>query len=121
MASLCQIIWACYQRQIAKAMAILRGLQLVVETGLVSATLESDALSVVNTIELKVVPSAKVGVVVHDILYVLRDSNFTSVNFVPRLANNVAYSLAKLALGHECESVWLEDYPLSVESLVLFL
>ncbi|KAK2634204.1 hypothetical protein Ddye_028996 [Dipteronia dyeriana] len=100
MASLCQNIKACFQPQIAEAMAILRGLRLAIETGLVLASLESDDLSVV-----KVMPSAEVEVVIHDILCVLRNSNVTSVNFVPRLANNDAHSLAKLALDFEGEFV----------------
>ena len=43
MASLCLHIGACLQPQIAKAMAILRGLRLAMKTGLVPTSLESDA------------------------------------------------------------------------------
>ncbi|KAK3218334.1 hypothetical protein Dsin_012304 [Dipteronia sinensis] len=40
-------------------MAILKDLRLVMDTGLVPATLKSDALSTVNAIRLKVVPSTE--------------------------------------------------------------
>jgi hypothetical protein len=58
-------------------------------------------------------------VVLHDIAFFLRNFSFVSVNFVPRVANKVAHSLAKLSLGYVGESVWLEDCPLAVESLVV--
>ncbi|TXG46410.1 hypothetical protein EZV62_028092 [Acer yangbiense] len=87
--------------------------------GLVPAVLESDALSLVNTICLKVVPHTEVGVVVQDILNLLLNVNVASISFVPRIANKVAHGLAEFALDHACVSVWLDDCPLSVESLVL--
>ncbi|TXG48260.1 hypothetical protein EZV62_027554 [Acer yangbiense] len=86
MASLCQIIKASYQPQIIEAMAILKGIWLAVSLGLLPASLELNALTVVNMVE---------G------------------------ANSVAHALSKLALTYEDEYVWLEDCPLSVESLVL--
>ena len=64
-------------------------------------------------------PSFEVGVVVNDILLFLSQYNFVSINFVPRLANNVAHDLAKLALSYMGEFFWLEECPLCVESLVL--
>jgi hypothetical protein len=59
------------------------------------------------------------GVVISDILSVLCEGNVLSVNFVPHGANVVAHGLAKLALSFVSESVWLEDCPIYVESLVL--
>ncbi|TXG65025.1 hypothetical protein EZV62_012019 [Acer yangbiense] len=56
------------------------------------------------------VPFSEVGVVVQDILNLLIKVNGSVVSFVTRLANKVA---------HMSESVWLDDCPLSVESLIL--
>ncbi|KAK2659903.1 hypothetical protein Ddye_006436 [Dipteronia dyeriana] len=109
----------CYRPEIAEAMAILRGLQLALKTGLVSASLESDALTVVNMIGTNTVPGSDVGVIIYDILGVLGDSCFSSITFVPRLANKVAHSLAKPTLVYKGEFVWLRDCPLYLESLVL--
>ncbi|KAK3217805.1 hypothetical protein Dsin_011775 [Dipteronia sinensis] len=105
MASLCQHIGTAYQPQIAETLAILRCLKLAVETGLVPAVVESDALSVVNAITSKMVPNTEVGMVIHDILCILRNSNFISVKLLPRLANKVSHSLARLALGYVGEFV----------------
>ncbi|KAK3213054.1 hypothetical protein Dsin_017760 [Dipteronia sinensis] len=58
MASMCHNIRVCFQPHIAEAMAILRGLHLAIETGLVPASLESDALSVVKAIDSTVSSSA---------------------------------------------------------------
>ena len=65
------------------------------------------------------VPCSEIGVIFHDIKVVLSNSFFHSVIFVPRVANKVAHSLAKLGLCSVGESVWLKDCPLSVENLVL--
>ncbi|KAK1575952.1 hypothetical protein Q3G72_009700 [Acer saccharum] len=65
----------------------MKGIRLAVENGLVFAVLESDALSVVDAIHLKFVPHAK-----------------------------VAHGLARLALDHVGEFVWLDDCSLSMES-----
>ncbi|KAK1562762.1 hypothetical protein Q3G72_016592 [Acer saccharum] len=44
---------------------------------------------------------AEVGVVIHDIRCMIRNSDFISVNFVPRLVNSVAPCLVKIALDFE--------------------
>ncbi|KAK1574906.1 hypothetical protein Q3G72_000924 [Acer saccharum] len=118
MACLCQSVEACCHPQIAEALAIRRGLHFALEAGLVPAMLESDALSVVKMIGSNSVPNADIGVIIHDVFEFLGILCFESINFVPRLANKVAHSLAKLALSHRGEFVWLKDCPLSVEGLV---
>ncbi|KAK3222075.1 hypothetical protein Dsin_009100 [Dipteronia sinensis] len=65
-----------------------------------SAVLESDALNVVNAISAKKVSGTEVGVVIHDILCLLREVIVFLIVYVPRLANKVANYLAKLALEH---------------------
>ncbi|KAK0580643.1 hypothetical protein LWI29_004599 [Acer saccharum] len=93
-------------------------LRLVIIRIILFSLVESDALSVVDLISAKVTPSSDVGIIIHDILNLV-SSWFVSFNFVPRLANRVAHSLAKLALDYEGRSVWIGDCPLVVESLVL--
>ncbi|KAK3229180.1 hypothetical protein Dsin_001061 [Dipteronia sinensis] len=119
MASFCQNIRTYYLPQTAEAMAILEGIHLVVNSGLLPVSLESNALSVVQVISKKEAPSSEVGVVVNDILRLLCQVDIVSVNFVPRLAISVAHGLARLALSHAGQLIWLEDCPLCVESLVL--
>ncbi|KAK1587034.1 hypothetical protein Q3G72_008784 [Acer saccharum] len=112
LASSCRNVKANYQPQIAEALAILDGLRLAVSRNWLHVVMESDALVVVQAIILKASPSSEVGVVVERFFVV-------SFLFVPRLLNKVAHGLAKLALTHDGESLWLEDCPLCVESLVL--
>lgn len=64
MASLCQNFKACYKPQIVEAMAVLKGIWLAANTGLLPASLDSDALSVVNLVNSKEVPAADIGVVI---------------------------------------------------------
>ena len=119
MASLCQRLDGCPQPQIVEAMAMLKGIWLAASSGLVPASLESDALGIVEMVTAKDSPPADVGVVINDILCLLQLVNVSFISFVPRIANSVAHALAKLALQHEGEFIWLEDCPLSVENLVL--
>ena len=74
------------------------------ETGLCPSSLELDALSVVNLINSNVLPGVDIGVVLHDIFLMLKNSFFSSISFVPRIANSVAHNLAKIALDYEGES-----------------
>ncbi|TXG53302.1 hypothetical protein EZV62_022471 [Acer yangbiense] len=54
-----------------------------------------------------------------DILCLLSSVDVSSISFVPRLDNKVAHGLAKISLDHVGHFVWLDDCPLSLESLVL--
>ncbi|TXG60126.1 hypothetical protein EZV62_014699 [Acer yangbiense] len=72
---------ALYQPIIVEAMAILAGLPLALDTGLVPASMDSDALA---------------------------NPCFSSINFVSRLANKVVHGLAKLALDYKGKFVWLK-------------
>ncbi|KAK3185070.1 hypothetical protein Dsin_032356 [Dipteronia sinensis] len=105
--------------KVIEAMALLEAIRLAVNSGLLPATLEYDVLAVVHAVCKKEAPSSKVGVVVNDILCFLRQVNIISVNFVPRLVNSIAHSLAKLDLSHVSEFCWFEDCSLCVESLVI--
>ena len=86
--------------------------------GLVPAVLESDALMVIWDICNNMSLSSDVGLVVDEILNFSRESNMFSFIYVPRLVNRVAHGLAKLALSHLGEFVWVDDCLLCVESLV---
>ncbi|KAK3224784.1 hypothetical protein Dsin_004646 [Dipteronia sinensis] len=99
-ASACYGFKVNYHPQIAEALAIYKGILLTVNTGLLPAMLESDALTVVNVIRSQVLPSADEVVVISDILCAINGTNILSMNFVLRVANMVAHGLAKLALSY---------------------
>ncbi|KAL5750380.1 hypothetical protein ACOSP7_024983 [Xanthoceras sorbifolium] len=108
-----------YSPPIAEALAILRGITLAVETGLLLVCVESDTEFVVNLITSKAAPISEIGVVIEEILLLISMHPVYSVRFIPRLANWVAHWLAKFGLSVVGEFVWLEDCPLCVENLVL--
>ena len=119
LASFCRNVRASYQPQIAEALAILECLRLAINRNFSHIIVESDALVVVQLISQKDPPLSEVGVVVTNILELAEHFTAVSFLFVPRLLNRVAHGIAKLALNHGGESLWLDDCPLAVESLVL--
>ncbi|KAL5804219.1 hypothetical protein ACOSQ3_031019 [Xanthoceras sorbifolium] len=108
-----------YFPPIAEALVILRGITLAVQTGLLPICVELDAEFVVNLIMSKATPISEIGVVIEEILLLISMHPVYSVRFIPRLANRIAHGLAKFGLSAVGEFVWLEDYPLCVENLVL--
>ncbi|KAL5770148.1 hypothetical protein ACOSP7_014302 [Xanthoceras sorbifolium] len=71
MASCAQSLDSCFFPSIVKAMAILRGLRLAIDTSFVLALIESDAKSVVNLILSSFVPLSEIGIVTNEILSLL--------------------------------------------------
>ncbi|KAK3231306.1 hypothetical protein Dsin_003187 [Dipteronia sinensis] len=63
-----QRIVARVSPQVAEALALLRGIQFVVDSGLMPAIVESDAKVVVDMIKLGAAPMADIGVIISDIL-----------------------------------------------------
>ncbi|KAL5772877.1 hypothetical protein ACOSP7_012482 [Xanthoceras sorbifolium] len=104
---------------LAEAIAVLQGIQLAAETGLLPLVVETDALVVVNHIANETPPHSDVGVVIVDILRAIKDFRVQSVKCVPRLANLVGHGLAKLAVSFNKETVWIEYFSSCVENLVL--
>ncbi|KAK3198222.1 hypothetical protein Dsin_021637 [Dipteronia sinensis] len=113
-----QQIEACYSPIVAEATAVLREIILAVKTGLVPFVVETDALGVVNLVKAGCSFSNDIGLVINDILAHLREAPGVSLNFVPRKANYVAHSLAKLALESSELRFWMEECPPCVERYV---
>ncbi|KAK3198140.1 hypothetical protein Dsin_021555 [Dipteronia sinensis] len=119
MGSSAQRIEANFSSQIAEAVAILRGIVFAKDMGLLPAVVESDALGVVNLINTGSSISADVGVVLSDILNIISTGGIELVQYVPRMANMVAHSIARMALSISQDCFWVEECPPSVGSLVL--
>ncbi|KAL5794121.1 hypothetical protein ACOSP7_002715 [Xanthoceras sorbifolium] len=88
-----------YSPPIAEALAILRGITLAVETGLLPVCVESDAEFVVNLITSKATPISEIGVVIEEILLLITMHPVYYVRFISRVANQVALRLAKFGLS----------------------
>ncbi|KAK2649115.1 hypothetical protein Ddye_016604 [Dipteronia dyeriana] len=114
MASSVQSLNARFPPQMAEAMAICRGLQFAVETGLVPCVMESDAQVVINLLNSVVALLSEVRLIIQDIFSFCEKSFSCSFNFVPRNGKMVAHCLAKLGLSSSVDDFWMEKCPLSV-------
>ena len=118
MASSSQKIEATFSPQVVEAVAIYRGLQLAIDIGLTPCKIKSDAEVIVGWINCKNYLCSEIGVVIDDIHLLLEQVRCVSVNFVPRKANQVAHVLAKNGFSFIEDTVWLEEFPPCVSSLV---
>ncbi|KAK0595025.1 hypothetical protein LWI29_002683 [Acer saccharum] len=118
MASSSQRISASFSPQVAEAVAIQRGLQFALDSGLTPCRIDSDAEIVVAWINRAVPLCSDIGIVLMDIQNLLQLNFCLSVNFVPRKANRVAHVLAKNGLSCVEDMFWLEDSPPSIGSLI---
>ena len=98
MATSAQRFVASFTPPVAKASAVLRGLQLAFDASLLPIEIESDALEVVNLVNSECDISAEIGLVVSDIRDLLSQSGNVSISHVSRRVNVVAHSLARMAL-----------------------
>ncbi|KAL5733291.1 hypothetical protein ACOSQ2_032983 [Xanthoceras sorbifolium] len=96
MASCAQGLDSLFSPPIAEALAILHGLNLAIDTGLLPICVESDAEVIL-----------------------VEMGDVESLAFVYWKANQVVHHLTKFGLTFINEFVWLEDCPLCVEPLVL--
>ncbi|KAK3230415.1 hypothetical protein Dsin_002296 [Dipteronia sinensis] len=118
MASSSQRIEASFTPQVAEALAISRGLQLAIDTGLHPCRIASDAKIVVDWINSGEVLCSEIGNVIADISTLLENEHCVSINFVSRKVNQVAHVLAKNGLVCAEDLFWLEEFPSCVGSLV---
>ncbi|KAL5839914.1 hypothetical protein ACOSQ4_012522 [Xanthoceras sorbifolium] len=109
---------ACYSPNIAEAKAILFGMQLAIDSGLLPAVVESDSSSVISLINAKNSIFADISSILADI-FDLRDSYlFIRFIFALRNLNMVAHQLAKMALVKDVDFVLLEEVSSSLCFLV---
>ncbi|KAL5818672.1 hypothetical protein ACOSQ4_022514 [Xanthoceras sorbifolium] len=95
------------------------GLILAKEAGLWPLQVESGCQSVVNNILAKCIPHSEIGLVFEDILALLDGCLVESLSFVSRFANKGAHFLAQLGYTIFGFSIWLEEIPLSISSIIL--
>ena len=100
-------------------MAILKGLQLAFDTGLVPLDLVSDAAVVVGMVNDMKDHDAEIGLVIAAIRRMMVRLPSCVLKFAPRATNFVAHTLAKKALCSSQDYVWLEDFPPYIHRLLL--
>ncbi|KAL5823919.1 hypothetical protein ACOSQ4_021819 [Xanthoceras sorbifolium] len=99
LAASAQKLAAGYSVIIDEALVVLMGLQFALDSGLHPAILETDSLDVATVINNPSVYSFKVGLVIFDIVDLLGCCPGSKVLYVPRSANKVAHTVARLALS----------------------
>ncbi|KAL5787999.1 hypothetical protein ACOSP7_004948 [Xanthoceras sorbifolium] len=102
--------------QCAQAEAMCFRLSIALEAGFSPILLESDALSVVNLVISKSPSYSEIGLFILDILNLLEYSSVCGVSYSHRCTNMVDHSLAKLVFSFSSETIWVADFPPSVEN-----
>ncbi|KAK2652478.1 hypothetical protein Ddye_012363 [Dipteronia dyeriana] len=80
---------------LSEALAILRGPGFAIDSGLWPCVVESDSQTVVSMINSGSAPLSDIGLIIEDILDLLKGPLICSVNFISRKANLAAHCLAK--------------------------
>ncbi|KAK9195573.1 hypothetical protein WN943_003696 [Citrus x changshan-huyou] len=95
--------------EFVEALALQKGLRLTSDIGLTPAIIKSDSLNVVNLIGNKIASKYEVEWVISEKQEALTSSHsIVKVLFAPQTCNEAAHHLAKLALCHPIEQVWIE-------------
>ncbi|KAH7571631.1 hypothetical protein JRO89_XS04G0105300 [Xanthoceras sorbifolium] len=102
-----------------EALAVLRGVEMALESGITSFMVESDSATTVNLVRSRSVILSEVGLYIEDIISKFDNVSFVDINFIPRTANSVAHGLAKFALQVSGNLVWMENVMSSIALLVL--
>ncbi|KAK3205423.1 hypothetical protein Dsin_019469 [Dipteronia sinensis] len=118
MGSAAQRLVVSFLPPLAEAVAILRGIEFVIELGTL-LVVESDARGMVNLINSGRPNLVEIGLVCNDIASRIQEGLVTWVQFVPRKENNVNHYLAKMALSIDYDLFLVESVPDYVERCIL--
>ncbi|KAL5842967.1 hypothetical protein ACOSQ3_013570 [Xanthoceras sorbifolium] len=97
---------SCDDVKVAKARAILIGIQLAYERGLLPLLVESDVLNVTRLCNGELLSRSDVENIVFDIQVLLKSCNIHSVSFISRLGNCVAHGITKRAFNLVVPCLW---------------
>ncbi|KAH7568401.1 hypothetical protein JRO89_XS07G0291900 [Xanthoceras sorbifolium] len=111
-------LWAV-QVELAEAIAVLEGIQLVLRSGFSLAIVASNALGVVELCNGFSVSRCGVANIVLDIQLLLSQNSFISVVFSPKNSNRAAHGVARWALDASFSSCWSVAFPNWLCKLVL--
>jgi hypothetical protein len=80
---------------------------------------ERDSLTVVSALKKEEPCWTRFGQLVNDSKLLLPDFDLISVRHCCRTANGAGHTLAKFALSHRVNCVWLEESPPPIRSVIL--
>ncbi|XP_042973040.1 uncharacterized protein LOC122304840 [Carya illinoinensis] len=119
LAYLCSKLSIVVKAVVVEAYALRRAMFSYLELGLQKVMLEGDSQVVVKDTNDNVDIWADYVVIIEDTRRLMKNNMSWSVNFIHREANNLAHSLAKMALTCAEEIVWMEEAPPQIMSSVL--
>lgn len=115
--SACVLLPRCWNVDLAKGLAMLRGIQTTRELGFSSFEVEADSQRLVRMLNEDLRDVSEVGAVADEIRSMLRQGASCRVLFTPRLGNLAAHTLASLAFQY-VDSILLEEWPIEASDVI---
>jgi hypothetical protein len=103
----------------AEALGTLHATEFCRDLGLQQIVLEGDALQRVDAIKSSGRCCSRYGHLVDETRDMLRMVPIWQIIHVKREGNSAAYGLAKVAIKHVIDQVWMEDFPSCISNIVL--
>ncbi|KAL5565829.1 hypothetical protein UlMin_028993 [Ulmus minor] len=104
---------------VAESWALEKGASLARQMGFSAVILESDCLGVTNALDTKIVHDSDLSYVFDSIYEICNGFDMFKFSYTPRTGNQVAHSLARLALSLENVQIWPSGVPESLLPIVI--
>ncbi|KAH7526808.1 hypothetical protein JRO89_XSUnG0053100 [Xanthoceras sorbifolium] len=101
----------CTDVEVAYARAILAGIQLTVQRGLLPLLVETDSLNVSRLCNGDILSRSDVENIIFDIQSLMSSLNIASISFISRLGNDVAHGIAKKTFDLDVPCLWICSFP----------
>ncbi|KAL5554900.1 hypothetical protein UlMin_037136 [Ulmus minor] len=103
---------------VAESLAMERGASIAKQLGFSTVILELDCMGVTKTLDIRSLQVSELSYVFNSIYEICNDFYMYKFSYTPHIGNQVAHSLARLALSLESELTWLSGTLESIISLV---
>ncbi|KAL5573674.1 hypothetical protein UlMin_023271 [Ulmus minor] len=104
---------------VAESWALEKGASLAKLMGFSAVILESDCLGVTKALDTKTLHDSDLSYVFDSIYDICNGFEMYKFSYIPRTGNQVAHSLARLALSLENDQMWPSGVPESISPLVI--
>jgi ribonuclease HI len=102
----------CLEPVAVEALAAFQAIEFSIELGLQDIILEGDALQVVNALNFSGRCLSRFGQIVADAQMIIASLSSWQIVHSPRETNFAAHGLARAAVKHVIDDIWLEDIPI---------
>ncbi|KAL5543273.1 hypothetical protein UlMin_010983 [Ulmus minor] len=118
LASAAMPIYSSVSVAVAESWALERGASLAQQLGFAAIILESDCLAVTKALDLKSILASEINYVFDSIYELCSNFQLYKFSHTHRMGNQVAHSLARLALSLDNEQIWPMGIPESINHVV---